>query len=473
MRFVDQVRIVVRAGHGGDGAVAWRREAKVPKGGPAGGDGGRGGDVVLEADPHLSTLLDLHYRRILKAEPGQPGGTRDRYGRSGKDLVVRVPVGTVVYIEGDADDPEPSPDVLARDGGMDNVYLADDEAALARLRQARAEIEAGVPEGEGDEAEVAALVQRLEPVPASGEASREDDQSGGDLEISEDGDEGSSDEDDDAELDDDIASFGDAVLDDDDGFEHDGLISAAEALELAPGELLGDLTEPHQQLVVARGGRGGRGNIHFRSSTNRAPDHAESGDEGEGWRLRLELKLLADVGIVGFPNVGKSTLIRRISRARPKVGAYPFTTLVPNLGVVQLSGGRSMVVADVPGLIRGASDGKGLGHQFLRHLERTRVLLHLLAPDYGEGREPLADLEVLEQEITRYGSHFDGRPRVVALNKLDLLGDEEGRGLVARTRAALRERNIPLFMISAETGAGVPKLLEALWRRLERSSGDE
>lgn len=427
MRFVDQVRIVVRAGRGGDGAVAWRREAKVPKGGPAGGDGGRGGDVVLEADPHLSTLLDLHYRRILKADSGQPGGTRDKNGRGGKDLVVKVPVGTVVYLEGDADEPEPSPRASVDGEGMDNVYLVEDDAALARLEQARAELEGGAdveapeePEAESPESE------------------------------SEQGEDG-------------------VVVQ---GEVDDGLVPAAEALEVEVGERLGDLTESHQRLVVARGGRGGRGNIHFRSSTNRAPDHAEPGGEGEAWRLRLELKLLADVGIVGFPNVGKSTLIRRVSRARPKVGAYPFTTLVPNLGVVRLPGGRSMVVADVPGLIRGASDGKGLGHQFLRHLERTRVLLHLLAPDYGEDRDPLADLDALEQELTRYGSQFDGRPRVVALNKLDVLGDEDGRALVARTRAALKERNIPLFTISAQTGAGIPKLLEALWRRLERTESD-
>jgi GTP-binding protein len=233
-----------------------------------------------------------------------------------------------------------------------------------------------------------------------------------------------------------------------------------------PGALLGDLSEAGQRLVVARGGRGGRGNIHFRSATRQAPDYAEPGEPGEGMWLRLELKLLADVGIVGFPNVGKSTLISRISRARPEIAAYPFTTLVPQLGVVALGDNRSMVVADVPGLIRGASQGKGLGHQFLRHLERTRVLLHILAPDLDPEREPLADLDDLELELSRYGSMFEGRPRVVALNKTDLLRDEGGRKQLAELKRDLRARNIPLFPISAHTGEGIDALLEAVWRRL-------
>nr|WP_086001152.1 Obg family GTPase CgtA [Plesiocystis pacifica] len=229
------------------------------------------------------------------------------------------------------------------------------------------------------------------------------------------------------------------------------------------GDLIGDLQDHGDRLLVARGGRGGRGNIHFRSSTNRTPDRAEPGTEGEARWLRLELKLLADVGIVGYPNVGKSTLISSISRARPEIGAYPFTTLTPQLGVVSLSDERTMVVADVPGLVDGASEGRGLGHEFLRHLERTRVLLHLLAPDPTEGREPLVDLEALEGELRRYGSMFDGRPRVVALNKIDT---PEGEAMIRRTRRALRKRNIPLFPICAVTGEGTEALLEALWRRL-------
>jgi GTP-binding protein len=228
--------------------------------------------------------------------------------------------------------------------------------------------------------------------------------------------------------------------------------------------MIGDLDHAGARLLIAHGGRGGRGNVHFVSSTNRSPDRAEPGTPGEAMWLRLELKLLADVGIVGYPNVGKSTLISRISRARPEIADYPFTTLAPQLGVVTLPGDRTMVVADVPGLIDGASEGRGLGHEFLRHLERTRVLLHLLAPDPTPGREVLADLDALEGELRRYGDMFEGRPRVVALNKLDT---PESQALVKRARRALRERNIPLFPISALTGEGVDALLEALWRRLE------
>jgi GTP-binding protein len=332
----------------------------------------------------------------------------------------------VIYLEGPADEPARAVTLEEDDGeGMQTVYVAGDPAALERLREARAELEAeaGGARPHADDEVVA---------PEDDEDDEDDDDPIVPLELTDD----------------------------------HGLRPAADLVAHEPGELLGDLSRAGQRLVIARGGRGGRGNIHFRSATNRAPDEAEDGQPGEAWRVRLELKLLADVGIVGFPNVGKSTFIRKVSRARPKVGAYPFTTLVPNLGVVQLPGGRSMVVADVPGLIRGASDGKGLGLQFLRHLERTRVLLHLLAPDYEPGREPLADLDALELELSRYGSQFDGRPRVVALNKRDLLEDDEGRERVAALREQLRARNIPLFLISAQTGAGIPKLLEAIWRRL-------
>jgi GTP-binding protein len=347
--FVDEVRVRVEAGRGGDGIVAWRRESKVPRGGPAGGDGGNGGDVVFIGDRQLSTLLDLRYRQRLNAESGKPGMNKGKNGRGGATLEVHVPVGTMVYVtEGD---PEPEEEDAPR-----------------------------VPE---------------------------------------------------------------------------------------PGTLLGDLTEDGQRLVVASGGHGGRGNVHFRSSTNRSPTYAEPGTLGQRMWLRLELKLLADVGIVGFPNVGKSTLISRISRARPKIADYPFTTLVPNLGVVSLGTGRSMVVADVPGLIPGASEGRGLGLRFLRHLERTQVLLHLLALDPDPQREPLSDLDAIEAELVKYGARFEQRPRVVALNKVDSLGDPAGEAVIADLRAELRKRNIPLFPISAHTGVGVDALLEAIWRRLD------
>jgi len=379
MTFIDLARILVRAGNGGDGRVGWRREKYVPMGGPSGGDGGHGGDIVLVADNHLSTLLDLKYWHQFCAPHGQPGGMKQKTGRSGEDLRLRVPVGTMVYLESIAESLQISRDAPAEDhdftSSLDIAWSEDDDS----------------------------------PTPTP------------------------------------LPSF-----------------------SYQPGDLLGDLATAGQELLVARGGRGGRGNVHFRSATHQAPDHAENGQPGEGYWLRLELKLLADVGIVGFPNVGKSTLIRQISKARPKVGDYPFTTLIPHLGVVSLSDQRSFVIADVPGLIRGASQGRGMGHQFLRHLERTRVLLHLLSPDPEEGREPLADLDALEQELTHYGSMFEGRPRVVALNKIDT---PEGQAFVQETRLRLRERNIPLFPISAHSGQGIPQLLEALWRRIEMTRG--
>ncbi|MBL4684234.1 MAG: GTPase ObgE, partial [Nannocystaceae bacterium] len=406
MQFVDHVRVYVAAGRGGDGMVAWRREKYVPRGGPAGGDGGTGGDVIFVADAHLSTLLDLRYRQRLKAEHGRPGSGRDRNGRGGVDLIVRVPVGTVVTVEavGELDASTPI------GGGLENVIM--------------------VEPGDGPQPYLG--------LPADDGADEPD---------------ATSDEDRD-----DIGDHRDAAM-----------LRNMEPRETryAPGDVVADLTEEGQQIVVARGGGGGRGNIHFRSSTNRSPDRAEPGQAGECLSLRLELRLLADVGMVGYPNVGKSTFISKVSRARPKVADYPFTTLVPQLGVVRLGEGRSMVVADIPGLIDGASEGRGLGHQFLRHLERTRVLLHMLAPDPTEGREPLVDLDALELELDRYGAAFEGRPRVVALNKRDLLTDEAGREQISELRATLRARNIPLFVISAHTGAGVDKLLEAIWRRIE------
>lgn len=433
MRFIDRVRICVRAGDGGDGAVAWRREAHVPKGGPAGGDGGRGGNVYLVADDSYTTLLDLKYRQHHAAQSGKAGGRKGLNGRGGEDLFIKVPVGTSVFFEGPAGAPGELPpwrtssgeDDRADADGLENIYVVDDdEASFASVAHPSSGSEPdpgrlpGADAGPDDiESLFAAATEPLAQSPALPPP----------------------------ELD---------------------------PLDLEAGDLMGDLTEAGASMLVARGGRGGRGNIHFKTSTNRAPDRAEPGSDGDALWIRLELRLLADVGIVGFPNVGKSTLIRKISRARPEVGAYPFTTLTPQLGVVALGPDRSMVVADVPGLVRGASEGRGLGHQFLRHLERTRVLLHLLAPDPEEDREPLADLDALETELRRYdtdGALFGGRPRVVALNKIDT---PEGAAIERELRRALRARNIPLFPISAHTGEGVDKLLEALWRRLSmRASG--
>lgn len=472
MRFIDRVRIQVRAGDGGDGAVAWRREAHVPKGGPAGGDGGDGGDVCLVVDAQLSSLLELKYRQHHDAPSGRPGGGASKNGRGGELLEVLVPLGTAVYYEGEATahgEPPPWLEGGVPDGitieaddddddgggdddddageGMQNVWVVGDQV-LDASPVGPAE---GANEGADDEA-------GAEPAPSNMfEFGELDEQR---LELLELGAP--------AELiaaGETISSGAQARLIRPRG-RRPGRRDEPRSFE--PGDLICDLDNDGEHIVIARGGRGGRGNVHFRSSTNRSPDRAEPGTAGQGMWLRLELKLLADVGIVGYPNVGKSTLISKISRARPEIGAYPFTTLTPQLGVVSLPGDdhhhRSMVVADVPGLVDGASEGRGLGHEFLRHLERTRVLLHLLAPDPTPGRELLRDLDALEGELRRYGPMFEGRPRVVALNKIDT---PEGQELIKQTRKALRKRNIPLFAISAVTGDGTDALLEALWRRLQ------
>jgi GTP-binding protein len=329
--FIDSAKVFVKAGDGGNGCRAFRREAHVPRGGPSGGDGGKGGDVIFVADPQVGTLLDLTYRRHLRAERGGHGQGRDKYGHAGEDLVVKVPVGTLVY-----DEPT--------------------------------------------------------------------------------------------------------------------------------GDLICDLASSGEQHAVAKGGRGGLGNIHFATSTNQAPQRADPGEPGEERWIRLELKLLADVGLLGYPNAGKSTLISRVSRARPKIADYPFTTLEPNLGVVGMSGGRSFVLADIPGLIEGASEGAGLGHRFLRHVERTRVLVHVLTVDPDPHREPLGDFDRLNSELARFDPALAQRPQVVALNKMDL---PDVRERCAEVTQALATRGIALHPISAATGEGLPALLEAVWKQLQ------
>ena len=332
MRFVDEIVLDVRAGKGGDGSRAMLREAHRPLGGPAGGDGGNGGDVVLEADERLTTLFDLKLKRLLEAEDGEDGRGKDQYGRAGATLVQRVPLGTQVF-----------------DAGT--------------------------------------------------------------------------------------------------------------------GELLADLDAPGQTLVVGRGGRGGRGNRHFKTATNQAPYRAEPGGPGEHRRLRLELKLLADVGLVGFPNVGKSTLIARVSRSRAKIAAYPFTTLVPNLGVVSRGVDRSFVVADIPGIIEGAAEGAGLGHRFLKHVERTRVLVHLVSVDATPGRAPRTDHDVLRRELERFDPALAARPSLVAFTKMDL---PEVREALVPFRAAMKKRRVQVHAISAATGEGVEDLLDAIEELLSK-----
>ncbi len=332
MQFVDQVEIHVKAGDGGNGIVAFRREKYIPRGGPAGGDGGRGGDVIIQADEALNTLVDLRYKRNYKAERGGDGGSNNKTGRDGNSLVIRVPVGTIIR---------------------------DKET----------------------------------------------------------------------------------------------------------GKVIADLVEHEQSAVVAEGGRGGHGNAHFATSTLQTPRFAENGDPGEELDLVLELKLLADVGLVGFPNVGKSTLISRMSAAKPKIADYPFTTLAPNLGVVRVNEFKSFVMADMPGLIEGAHLGAGLGHQFLRHIERTRLLVHILDVSGATGRDPLHDFDVINDELVSFNPALGELPQIVALNKVDVPGAAE---LASEVAEALRNRGYTVHLISAVTGQGIQELMYTISDHLDK-----
>ncbi len=335
MRYIDECSLDVEAGDGGNGAIAFRREKFVPLGGPAGGDGGRGGDVIFIADPGLNTLYDLYYTRKVSAEAGVHGGGKDRFGRGGTDTRIRVPLGTIVF---------------------------DRES----------------------------------------------------------------------------------------------------------GANLGELTVADQELIIARGGRGGRGNIHFATPVDRAPHKAEPGKPGEKRKLRLELKSMADVGLVGFPNVGKSTLISSVSRARPKIADYPFTTLEPHLGVVTVGDthgglGRHFVIADIPGLIPGASEGHGLGIRFLRHIERTKVLLHLITIADDADREPLKDYQALRKELGDYNSELQFRTEIVALSKADLPEVAEAYPVL---KARFAELDIDLRLVSSATHEGLSELMNSLAREI-------
>jgi GTP-binding protein len=337
---VDRARIYVKAGNGGNGSASFRREKYVPRGGPDGGDGGRGGDVRLRVKPNLTSLMPFQFTQHFRAETGQAGAGRQQRGRRGKTLTVDVPPGTIVW---------------------------DD----------------------------------------------------------------------------------------------------------ATGEQIADLVEPGEELVVARGGRGGLGNVHFKSATRQAPRLAELGEPGEERWLRLELRLIADVGLVGLPNAGKSTLLAAASAARPKIADYPFTTLEPNLGVVEVGGkgGQTFVLADIPGLIEGAAAGSGLGHEFLRHVTRTRVLVHVLDASGGvEGRDPLVDFRTINQELTAYGGDLADKPMLVALNKIDL---PEARAHLPELRRVLAEQDYPVYPIAAATGEGVPELMAAVAARLREQDARE
>jgi GTP-binding protein len=333
--FVDEVDILVEAGAGGAGCMSFRREKFVPRGGPDGGDGGKGGSVYVVASPHLNTLVSYRFTRKFHAKRGGHGQGSNRTGRDADDLELEVPAGTLIY----------------------EKPLDPNEPAI----------------------------------------------------------------------------------------------------------LIGDLIEPGQRVLVAQGGIGGRGNARFATATNRAPRRCEEGTPGETKQLQLHLKLLADVGLVGFPNAGKSTLISRISAARPKIADYPFTTLTPNLGVVSMTGNRSFVVADVPGLIEGAHEGKGLGDRFLKHLDRTKVLVHLIDVSGGSGRDPIDDFETIKRELSLFSGELGSKPQIVVATKTDAVTDAAG---VAALETYVRSQDLPFHRISAVTGEGVDALLEAMWKHL-------
>lgn len=329
--FVDNVKITVKAGKGGDGSVAFRHEKYVPLGGPAGGDGGKGGSVILVVNEGLRTLMDFRFKRIFKAQPGENGMNKQMYGHGAEDTFIQVPPGTSVY-------------------------------------------------------------------------------------------------------------------------------------NAETGKLIGDLTENNQELVVAKGGKGGRGNMHFANSRNRAPEVSENGEPGEELNIRLELKVIADIGLVGFPSVGKSTLLSVATSARPKIAAYHFTTLAPNLGMVQLDNGQDFVMADLPGLIEGASNGVGLGIQFLRHVERTKVILHLVEMDPNSGRDPFDDYKKIREELKNYDEKILQRPEIIVATKMDMPGSKE------RLEEFAKEMDIAIneiYPISSVQQMGVSKLLNHAGQVLE------
>ncbi|MBI5560648.1 MAG: GTPase ObgE [Deltaproteobacteria bacterium] len=331
MNFIDEAKILVKAGDGGRGCVSFRREKYVPKGGPSGGDGGKGGDVVIKADGRITSLIDLRYRRHYSAGRGQHGMGSLCHGKDALGVTIRVPAGTVV-----------------KDGES--------------------------------------------------------------------------------------------------------------------GDVLADLTKEGEEFILAKGGRGGKGNAHFKTSTHQSPRFAQPGEKGEERNLKLELKLLADVGLIGFPNAGKSTLISRISSARPKIADYPFTTLIPNLGVVKFGEFGGFVVADIPGLIQGAHRGKGLGIRFLKHIERTSLLIHLLDLSPDTGRDPVADFNAVNIELKEFNLGLSKRPQVVCLNKIDI---PEAREAAVELLKFFRDKGITVFMISSATGEGTKELVDHVGSAVE------
>lgn len=329
--FIDRARIFVKAGDGGNGMSSFRREKYVPNGGPNGGDGGKGADIILKADRNINTLVDFRYKRQFKGPAGEGGQSSNKYGKGADNMIIPVPLGTTVK---------------------------DEES----------------------------------------------------------------------------------------------------------GKLMADLIEDGQTYVVAKGGRGGRGNAHFHTSANRAPTFAEKGEPGEERWLQLELKVLADVGLLGYPSVGKSSIIRKVSSAKPEVAAYHFTTLTPVLGVVFVGEGQSFVMADIPGLIEGASEGVGLGHSFLRHVERSNILIHVLDVSGMEGRDPIEDFHTINKELAKYSEKLSKKPQLIALNKIDMLQDEE---TLPRVSAYFKEQGYEVFPVNALTGEGLPDLVNRAWYYVE------
>ena len=338
--FADRARIFIKSGKGGDGHVSFRRELYVPDGGPDGGNGGKGGDIIFEVDKGLNTLGDFRHNSKYIAKSGEEGGKRRCTGRDGEDLVIKVPEGTVIY---------------------------DDESR----------------------------------------------------------------------------------------------------------KVIADMSNDNLREVILKGGRGGKGNMNYATSTMQAPQYAQPGQDAQELWVRLELKVIADVGLVGFPNVGKSTLLSRVTNARPKIANYHFTTLNPNLGVVDLDGGRGFVIADIPGLIEGASEGVGLGHEFLRHIERTKVIIHMVDAASTEGRDPVADIKAINEELRAYNPELLKRPQVIAANKIDAIyTDDETENPVDVIKKAFEPEGIKVYPISAVTGQGLKELLYYL-RELLDSMTDE
>ena len=429
MRFVDEAWIVVRSGKGGRGAVSFRREKFIPRGGP---DGGEGGDVIFRANPALVTLYDLRLKRIYEARNGDGGMGRQKCGKAAEDLYIDVPVGTELY-----ELPPLHSDEPARVADIAAAESAGIEAVFA------------VPDDDGeeiyDDGDAAAMADDAEDAEADADAAMVADDDGvedqaGDAEAAGEADAAEAA----GEADDDVLAF-----------EAQGK-AAPEQLKL-----LVDLVEPGQTYVACKGGRGGKGNLHFASSTMRTPRFAQPGELGQERRIRLVLKVLADVGIIGLPNAGKSTFIAAVSRAKPKIAPYPFTTLTPNLGVIENDDCvRRLVLADIPGLIEGAHMGQGLGHRFLRHVERTRVLLHLVSAEDASPEGIFEAFDVVDEELRRFDPALALRPQIRVINKIDLLSPEE----LAERRAVAKASGQKVFFMSALTGKGIEAVLTAVWK---------